>query len=250
MLIFCHRIDSPDPLILSSLYRALGVGRLGVLPLAIHTVPTQVVTLCFLVPESIGIALSTRLGTLLPQDVRLAQQLVIWSFVVCSIIFGIMSYSLYAFRGTIIRLIVSDEDVIEGCERIWWKVSLNFFLWCVYGLNEGVAVALGLQWTLGWLTIVVLWMFGLPCAWYFGIIRYQSIDVVWSWLIVPYACIDVALIVSFLLQDWNKISEEIREREEMEESSSDEESEPEDENGRSLYGAVDTADLLGDNGKA
>lgn len=120
----------------------------------------------------------------------------------------------------------------------------------MFGLNDGVAVALGMQWTIGWLTLVFLWIFGLPCAWYFGVVRYESIDVVWSWLIPPYACMNVALMASFYYQDWDRISEEIREREEMEESSSDEESESEDEKPQSGYGAVDTTDLLAGNGKA
>jgi Na+-driven multidrug efflux pump len=249
-------VDSSDPLVLSlskkHIHRSLGVGRLGVLPLAIHTVPTQIVTLAFLVPESIGVALSTRLGTLLPQDVRLTQQVAMFSFVVCIIIYGTMAYAMYAFRATIIRSIASEEDeeVIEGCERIWWKVCLMFFVWCMYGFNEGVAVALGLQWTVGCLTMIFLWLFGLPCAWYFGIVHYQSIDVVWSWLIPPYACMNVTLMVSFFYQDWDRISEEIREREQMEESSSDDESESEDEQLQCRYGAVDTADLLGENGNA
>jgi Na+-driven multidrug efflux pump len=229
--------------------RCLGVGQLGVIPLAIHTIPTQVVTLGYLIPQSIGTALSTRLGTLLPQDVRLSKQLVIWSFVACSILFGAMSLALFAFRGIIIRILVLEDEVIEGCERIWWKVCVNFFLWCVFGFNEAIAVALGLQWTLGWLTIVIMWIFALPCTWYFGIVKYQSIDVVWSWLIAPYAIMDVALMVSFICQDWDKISEEIREREEMDESSDEDESESEDEEPTSSNnGVAETTYLLGANG--
>jgi Na+-driven multidrug efflux pump len=225
------------------------VGRLGVIPLAIHTIPTQVVALAYLVPQSIGVALSTRLGTLLPQDVRLSKQLVIWSFFACSILFGSLSLALYAFRGTIIRILVSEDEVIEGCERIWWKVCLNYFLWCVFGFNEAIAVALGMQWTLGWLTVVVLWIFGLPCTWYFGIVRYQSIDVVWSWLIAPYAIMDAALMVSFICQDWDKISEDIREREEMDESSDEDESDAEDDEPQSSRnGTSETTYLLSANG--
>jgi Na+-driven multidrug efflux pump len=45
---------------------SLMIGALGVVPLSIHTIPTQVTTVSFVVPIGCGIALAIRLGHTLP----------------------------------------------------------------------------------------------------------------------------------------------------------------------------------------
>jgi Na+-driven multidrug efflux pump len=195
--------------------RSLGVGVLGVFALSIHAVPTQVLMMNFMLPLAASIALSVRLGVLLPQNVARSKTLAVWSLCVCTILFGIQSFALYVFRMPIIRIFAYEPEVLDGCEQIWWKVCTYNFVLSIFGVNTGVATGLGMQWTLGWVTIFFLWFFALPGAWYYGIHVHKSIDVVWSWLVSPYILMNIVLWVAFVRQDWYQISREIRAREGM-----------------------------------
>ena len=77
---------------------SLLVGTLGVLPLSVHTIPTQVLTVSFMFPIGIGIALSIRVGATLPRNVKRAQQLVVACSLVSICLFAIMSACLWVFR--------------------------------------------------------------------------------------------------------------------------------------------------------
>jgi Na+-driven multidrug efflux pump len=123
---------------------------------------------------------------------------------------------MYAYRDSIFQLFTSDVDVILGCHKIWWKVCFYFFHLGIYALNMGVSTGLGMQWTLGVVTFVFLWIFGLPAALYLGISTYHSLEVVWDCIWPPYMFANVALIAIFALKDWNVIAKEVRLREGLE----------------------------------
>jgi hypothetical protein len=72
---------------------------------------------------------------------------------------------------------------------------------------------LGMQWQLGRVTFFVLWCFGVPALFYYGVHIYESLDVIWSWIYPPYAFINLYLIYTFVASDWNAISISIRKRE-------------------------------------
>jgi MATE family multidrug resistance protein len=60
----------------------LVIGRtLGIIPLSVHTIPTQVIMVSFMIPLGVGVALSVRLGVILSQSVRRAKELVVSCFV-------------------------------------------------------------------------------------------------------------------------------------------------------------------------
>jgi Na+-driven multidrug efflux pump len=145
--------------------RSLGVGVLGVFSLSIHAVPTQVLMMSFMLPLSAAIALSVRLGVLLPRNVARSKKVTVWTLFVCTILFGIHAYALYFFRMPIIRIFAYEPEVLDGCERIWWKVCTHYFLLSLFGVNTGVATGLGMQWTLGCVTFFFLWFFALPGTW-------------------------------------------------------------------------------------
>jgi Na+-driven multidrug efflux pump len=191
------------------------VGVLGVLSLSIHAVPTQVIMMSFMLPLSAAIALSVRLGVLLPQNVARSKKVVVVTYIVCTIVFALHAYALYAFRMPIIRIFAHETNVIDGCERIWWKVCTHFFLLSLFGVNAGIATGLGMQWTLGCVTFCFLWFVALPGAWYYGIHVHASIDVVWTWLILPYVFMNLVLWIAFVRQDWYRISNDIKAREGM-----------------------------------
>lgn len=192
---------------------ALVIGTLGVIPLSVHTIPTQVIMISFMIPLGIGIALSIRLGATLSQNVRRAKELVVGCFVVGTVVFGIMAMIMYTQRLYIFHIFTNAPEVLQGCEEIWWKVCLYFFNLSVFGINMGAATGLGMQWTLGIVTIVFLWVLGMPGAYYFAVVKGGGLGVAWSWIVPPYMAINVTLMVAFLLKDWDKLADEIRLRE-------------------------------------
>lgn len=100
------------------------VGTLGVLPLSVHTIPTQVLTVSFMIPIGIGIALSIRLGATLPRNVKRAQQLVVGCGLFSVVLFGVMSLLMWTCRHHIFGLFTTEQDVLEvrllriGCARV------------------------------------------------------------------------------------------------------------------------------------
>jgi hypothetical protein len=102
---------------------------------------------------------------------------------------------------------------LQGCEEIWWKVCVYFFNLAMFGITMGTATGLGMQWTLGLVTIIFLWVMGFPAAYYFSVVRGGGLEVAWTWIVPPYMCINVTLIVNFLLKDWDKLANEILKRE-------------------------------------
>jgi MATE family multidrug resistance protein len=192
---------------------SLLVGTLGVLPLSVHTIPTQVLTVSFMIPIGIGIALSIRLGATLPRNVQRAQQLVVACTLVSTCLFAVMSVCLWIFRDRIFRLFTSEQNVLQGCEEIWWKVVVYFFVLAIYGVIIGIATGLGMQWTLGVVTFVFLWVFGLPAVYFFALIRGGGLGAAWTWVYPPYIVMNVVMIAAFLRADWHAISANIRKRE-------------------------------------
>jgi MATE family multidrug resistance protein len=189
---------------------------LGVIPLSVHTVPTQVITVLFMIPLGLGIALAVRLGVALPRSPAFARRLVGWTLAAGSALFGIVSVIIYRYRHPIFRFFVDDPLVIRGCDRIWWKVCLYYWQLALYALNMGVSIGLGMQWTLGVVTLITLWGFGLPSAWYFGVVVAKSLDVTWHFIYPPYLIMNVTLWWVFYCKDWEQVAKGIRAREGIE----------------------------------
>lgn len=189
------------------------MGTLGVLPLSVHTVPTQVIAVCYVIPWGIGIALSIRLGATLSHNVKRAQLLVVTCAVVSTVLFAIMAFFMYTCRNFVFLLFTTDQDVINGCERIWANVVIYFFLASVFGINMGISTGLGMQWTLGVVTVVFLWIVGLPAVYYFALVCGGGLGTAWTMVFPPYIFMNAVLVVSFYRADWHAISEEIRKRE-------------------------------------
>lgn len=218
---------------------SLLVGTLGVLPLSVHTIPTQVLTVSFMIPIGIATALSIRLGVTLPRSVKRAQQLVVVCGLVSTALFAVMSAFLWIFRTRIFWLFTAEQDVLvvstvgsivfwvllaqahsstvlfslQGCEQIWWKVVVYFFFLAIFGINMGIATGLGMQWTLGVVTFVFLWALGLPAMYFFSLVRGGGLGAAWTWVYPPYVFMNVVLIAAFFRADWHAISANICKRE-------------------------------------
>jgi Na+-driven multidrug efflux pump len=166
-----------------------------------------------MIPLGIGIALSIRLGATLPRNVKRAQQLVMGCALVSTVLFAIMTFLMYTYRNFIFHLFTTEPDVLDGCERIWWKVVVYFFVLAIFGINMGVATGLGMQWTLGIVTLFFLWILGLPALYYFALLRGGGLEMAWTLVYPPYIFMNAVLVAAFCLADWHAISAAIRKRE-------------------------------------
>ena len=66
-----------------------------------------------MIPIGIGIALSVRLGSILPTSVKRAKTLLFWCYVVNMGIMALISAAVYVYRETLFRMFTSDTEVLE-----------------------------------------------------------------------------------------------------------------------------------------
>jgi len=195
---------------------SLLVGTFGIVPLSVHTVPAQVITFACMLPIGTGIALAIRIGASLPRSIRVAKAIVFWTYTIGTVLFSLLTLCMWILRQQIFAFFTNDENVIDGCNRIWWKVCIYFLCFTNFGLNLGVFTGLGMQWTLGILTAMSLWLFGLPCIYYFSVVLGGGIDSVWSWMLPPYIAMNTILMIVAYFTDWYQIQKDIRKREGLE----------------------------------
>ncbi len=194
---------------------SLMIGTLGINPLSVHTIPSQVLMVAFMVPLSIGIALSVRLGATLPYSVKKAQQLTICTLVGSVILFGALSFCLYFGESWIVQLFSIDPDIQKGAHAIWWKVSVYYFNLSIYGINMGIATGLGHQWRFGIVTIVCLWGVSLPGMYWYAIRGGGGLDLAWTFIYYPYIAMNLHFVWYFATTDWHAVRRSIRKREGM-----------------------------------
>jgi Na+-driven multidrug efflux pump len=162
------------------------------------------------VPFSFGVALAVRMGVTLPQSVRRTKIIVAAVLGGSTLIFGLVSILVYFVSDWMIAIFSSDEDVKKLAHSIWWKVCLFNFNVAVFGILCGIATGLAKQWTLGTINLFFLWIFpGLPMIYYTTIILHQGLDAVWTWVNVPYMCMNICLLALFLCTDWHAVQEKI-----------------------------------------
>lgn len=197
---------------------ALVVGSLGVLPLSAHTVPTQVMFVTFMFSLGAGTALAIRLGhTLaspnLKHNVERAQFLAAGTTAFCCLVFGLGSVAMYVFKEAIFGIFTKEEPVLELLRDIWLNVCWYFFVLSAYGLILGISLGLGIQWTLGIVTVISLWLVGMPATYYLAVVRGGGLRAVWICIWPPYLMINAYMVVDFFRRDWHEIARAIQIRE-------------------------------------
>jgi multidrug resistance protein, MATE family len=200
---------------------SLLMGTLGTVALSIHTIPTQVVTLAFMIPYGIGMALSIRVGANLSHQVERAQVLTALCLATSATVFAIGAWLMYVFRQSIWRIFTQEEAVLQGCADIWPHVCIFYFVLSMFGINLGVATGLGMQWTLGIITIVFMWVLGLPTTYYVAVWRQGGIQGAWATIWPAYLGINIVIVTAFVRTDWHAISRAIRIREGIHQSTDD-----------------------------
>ena len=111
----------------------------------------------------------------------------------------------------------------------------------MFALLWGVATGLGMQWTLAAINLVFLWAFGIPVTYYLALVKNGGLAMVWTLINAPYLCMNISLIILFLLSDWGKVQAKIRERDEIEATS---ELEAHAKNARNMTLQVETQSLI------
>ncbi|KAL3907674.1 MAG: hypothetical protein SGILL_008776 [Bacillariaceae sp.] len=189
------------------------VGQLGVVPLSVHTIPNQTIMAFCMVPFSFGVALAIRMGVSLPISVRRTKWIVLAATTGSIVLFGIVTIIVYTCRDLIIAIFTTDHEVIELAHEVWLNVTLFNFNVAIFGVLAGIATGLGKQMTLGYINLLWLWAFGIPVIYYRSIILEFGLPSVWFWINVPYAGMNVCLVVLFMTTDWYKVQEKIKEAE-------------------------------------
>lgn len=187
----------------------LVVGQLGVVALSVHTIPNQTIMAFCMVPFSFGIALAIRMGISIPISVRRTQKMVVATVGYSTILFGLVSIGVYVYQDAFVGLFTNSDDVKELAEDIWPHVSIFNLNVAIFGVLAGVATGLGMQWPLGVINFVFLWLLGLPMMYYSGVMRDGGLESVWFWMNIPYMGMNVTLTALFVSTDWRKIQKEI-----------------------------------------
>jgi multidrug resistance protein, MATE family len=191
------------------------VGTLGPLALAAHTVNALVSFLTFNLGVGFMIAISTRIGNVLPVSVPRARSICFWGSLFSYAVFAIVNAIVYMLDTTIITLFSNDPDVIAACKRTWLDLFLFQLSINVFYVNSGIATGLGMQWTLGLLTGLFLFGLGLPLIYYFAVVQEGGVEAVWRWMWPPYVILSFLLTVNFFRADWEQIATFVRIREGM-----------------------------------
>ena len=198
---------------------ALIIGTMGVLPLSAHTVPSQVMFIMFMFPMGIGIALAVRLGAAMTHNVRLAKLLAAGTLLCSFMFFSMLSLLMYRYRYVLFSIFTKEDEVIDLCDKIWFDVCLYFVILSCFAVNMGISTGLGMQWTFGTLTVVSLWLLGLPASYLFAVVQDGGLKAAWRCIWPPYLLVNIAAVATFLTSDWNEISSSIRIREGAESNS-------------------------------
>jgi MATE family multidrug resistance protein len=196
-------------------WEALGliIGLLGVIPLSVHTIPNQVTMLLCLSPFSAGIALAIRMGVSLPVSVHRTKNIVKACVILVTPFFALINTAVYFASHSIIGFFTNNEEVIELAQDIWWKVCIFNMSVALFGILAGVATGLGMQWTLAFINIFWLWLFGLPAIYYFAVIQEGGLEAAWTWINFPYAGMNVCLIAAFVTSNWQGVASKIADKE-------------------------------------
>lgn len=194
------------------------VGTFGVVPLVVHSIAYNLVPLLFMPTLGIQIGLTVRMGHIIAYDIVKAKLLATWCMIFTVAFGAILSTTLYIYRVEIAMIFTDDMEVVDGCKKIWGKLSYYIFILHIFGINSAILRVLGLQWRMAMIIFSWLWFVVLPAIIYFAVHRGGGLDAVWTILPIFYTVMQVLLALSYLTADWEAIGKEIHTRTHGEES--------------------------------
>ncbi|KAL3930027.1 MAG: hypothetical protein SGBAC_011949 [Bacillariaceae sp.] len=195
------------------------IGTLGAIPLSVHTIPNQVMMVLWLPQASAGTALAIRMGINMTTSVKLTKKLIVCATLLVVSIYAVINAIIYLQAKPIILFFTNDTEVVQMTEQMWWKLCMFSQICSVFAVFEGIATGLGMQWTLACINFVWLWVFGLPTLYYVAIVRGGGLEAAWSCINIPYAGMDISLLILFLYVNWEKFAEQLRVKNKSKDSS-------------------------------
>ena len=140
------------------------VGTFGVVPLSIHTIPTQLMAMTIVISVGVGLALSVRIGATISHNVQRAKHLMLGCSVFATVLVSFMTICLWVYRKPFILMFSSDPLVVHvsgygalcaGPPTIYGYANfLSFLLWLL-GLGCTEIVVAGLCLCLASLLLLV-----------------------------------------------------------------------------------------------
>jgi Na+-driven multidrug efflux pump len=163
-----------------------------------------------MLPLGIMIGLAVRMGYAISFDPHRAKLMAAYSTIFITAVGFLVTSLLYIFRLSIILLFTKDNEVVQGCLKIWPDVCWYIFLLYIFGISSAVYRGLGMQWRLAVIVTTSLYIFLLPTVIYFAVIKGGGLYMQWRLLPVFYTMMQVVLILGYVLVDWDAHSETIR----------------------------------------
>lgn len=192
---------------------SLIAGTLGVLPLSVHAIPTQIITVLFMIPLGLSMAVSIRIGANIAESPQRARYIALYGTFGGCCFSGLLILLLYYQRWALFGLFSTHIDVLAGCEEIWWDVCFFFFHLTIFAFATGVCTGLGLQWALGTSTVIAMFGLGLPLTFYCVVVRKGGLVALWRTTWPPYLLLNIFLFCVISRVDWDDLSLHVRQRE-------------------------------------
>lgn len=96
----------------------------------------------------------------------------------------------------------------QGCERIWGKVCFFLFVLYIFGINQAILRALGMQWHIAAIVFACLWCGALPTMAYKAFYKGGGLDAIWTILPLFYSIMQCLLVLSYARIDWHHKTKE------------------------------------------
>ena len=104
---------------------------------------------------------------------------------------------------------------------MWWQVCVYVWLVSFFWFLAPALSGLGMEWKVGIINMVTLWILTTPAVIFFAVIRGGGFYVAWACLWPPYIAMVVVLVYKVFAFDWEGFSQLVREREGLETKPSD-----------------------------
>ncbi len=210
-------------------------GRMGTTALVVHSIAYQITPLCWMIPQGLSMATSVRIGNTLGSPpvslaVQNATRLANFSLFY-AIAIGLFQATFLNSRQTfIVNLFLGNEDItntnathmieLQLIQEVWYKICIQVFFLNIFCIEAGILRALGYQWRLATVIVIILWSCTLPTIIYVCFFRdqfdmYQSFLRLWT--IIPCGYFLMTAVLFYIIQtaDWHEISTEIIEKQQQ-----------------------------------
>ncbi|CAJ1962121.1 unnamed protein product [Cylindrotheca closterium] len=191
---------------------ALVIGSIGALSLSVHTIPSEVMMILWLPPLSGGTALSIRMGINLTESIRTTKKLILSATFMVMSIYAVINTIVYLQSERIIMCFTNDAEVLAIAQHMWWKLCIFSQTCSLFGMLQGVATGLGMQWWLACINFVSLWVFVMPILYYSAVVLGGGLEAAWVCIIAGYTGMNISLLIAFARVSFKDYADEVEEK--------------------------------------